>query len=68
MSYTRLTVSLDLQEREALYRAAQSDMRPLRDQAHWFIRKGLVQRGLLEAEGTPSCEPVRDGEKEVQLD
>ena len=44
---TRLMVSLDSEEREALYTAAQLDLRPLRDQARWLIRQGLAQRGLL---------------------
>jgi hypothetical protein len=44
---TRLTVPLDMEEREALYRAAQADLRPVREQARWFIRHELERRGLL---------------------
>ena len=47
---TRLTVPLDWAEKEALHRAAAADLRPLRDQARWLIRQGLVQNGYLEPE------------------
>jgi hypothetical protein len=44
---TRLTVPLDQAEREALHKAAQAEMRPLREQARWLIRQELERRGLL---------------------
>jgi len=47
---TRLTVSLESTEREALYRAAQADMRSLRDQARWLLKQALVEYGHLESE------------------
>jgi hypothetical protein len=56
---TRLTILLDTEERKALSQAAQTDLRPLRDQARWLIRQGLAQRGLLLLnDSEPDDEPV----------
>jgi hypothetical protein len=56
-------VVLDRLERQALYQAAQTEMRPLRDQARWLIRYGLVQRGFLAPEEA-SGEPAEGGSRE----
>ena len=57
---TRLTVPLDLSEREALYAAAKTDMRPLRDQARWLIRQGLELSGYLPASDGQKGEPAQE--------
>jgi hypothetical protein len=44
------------------------DVRPLRDQARWLIRQGLVQRGLLKPESDSSDELANDEDQEVQHD
>ena len=55
---SRLTVILSDKEREALQAMAQSQLRPLRDQARYLLREGLIERGLLEQ---PEPEPRAGG-------
>lgn len=44
---SRLTITLDASERAALQKAAGSDLRDIRDQARYILRRELAKSGFL---------------------
>jgi hypothetical protein len=48
---TRIVIELEAEERNALSRWAETDLRNIRDQARIILRNEMVRRGLLEAKG-----------------
>lgn len=46
----RLTITFSSDEREALDRAAQQELRPVKEQARYLLRCELARRGLLSSE------------------
>jgi len=54
----RITITLCPDEREALWRLAESELRHPRDQIHLLLREGLDRRGLLK-----SADDVSQGQK-----
>jgi hypothetical protein len=54
----RVTIQLEIQERDALVTLAQIERRDPRDQAALIIRDELVRRGLLTTDST-STQPAR---------
>lgn len=51
----RITITLCPNEREALWRLAESELRHPRDQIHFLLREELKRRGLVKsADGAPN--------------
>lgn len=46
MVFKRLTITLDQEEREALTRLAQADVRPPKEQLRFLLRSEAEKRGL----------------------
>lgn len=57
----RMQIRLTEEEREALYRSAETERRDMRQQAAWLIRSELKRRGLLA--GDSDQRPVPAGAK-----
>lgn len=59
MSVTRIYLVLESEERRALGKLAQAEMRDVRDQARFIVCQELKRRGLIEPDKQP--EPARQG-------
>lgn len=50
VSKSRLTITLEFEERSALTELAEREVRSVRDQAHYMLRAELERRGLLSTQ------------------
>ena len=48
MKPSRISISLNHDEWQALYQAAQADLRDMREEARYFVRETLKRMGLLQ--------------------
>jgi hypothetical protein len=61
----RFTIKITSQEREALQRLAEKELRDFREQAHLIIKQTLENQGLLSMNITSNNIPDREASNDV---